>query len=41
VENDIVLNEYRRTIEEKHKVIVVDISTIIRKIEVISLTKAS
>ena len=39
LEDGNVLNEYRNSIEEKHKAIVGEVSRIVRKIEVISLTK--
>jgi anaerobic magnesium-protoporphyrin IX monomethyl ester cyclase len=39
LENDSVLNEYRSSIEKKHNAILEDVTGIVRKIEVISLTK--
>lgn len=39
LENDSVLNEYSSSIENKHNSIVVELTRIVRKIEVISLTK--
>ena len=37
--NDSDLNEFRSSIEKKHKAILEDVARIVRKIEVISLTK--
>jgi len=39
LKNKSVLNEYKTTIEKKHNAIVVEVTRIVRKIEVISLTK--
>ena len=37
--NDSALDEYRSSIEKKHQAIVEEVARIVRKIEVISLTK--